>query len=288
MLHAELRNHLEIAAASGLVGDGRRLYLIADDELALTIYSRDGSRLIAQVPIFPGELPGTPAERKRAKPDLECLALVAPHTLLVLGSGSTPARMRGAMMALGDDGVGPPLPVELGPIYGKLAPHFPRLNIEGAAVAGNRLRLLQRGNGRDGVNAVIDVDLAGFLAALLAGRPPGGWLVRGVTAVDLGALGGVPLGFTDAAPLGDGRLVFAAVAEAAPDAYHDGPCAGSVVGVLAGDRVEALEPLDVAAKIEGVHVLPGGNLLLCSDADDPGVAAALYDVAWAYLGSDAG
>src|ERR1700752_5286310 len=46
---------------------------------------------------------------------------------------------------------------DLAPLYTALEEkEIPDLNIEGAAVSGDSLRLLQRGNGRAGVNAVID------------------------------------------------------------------------------------------------------------------------------------
>ena len=118
-------------------------------------------------------------------------------------------------------------PVDLAPLYARLRRELPVLNLEGAAVCGDRLRLLQRG-GAAGENVVVELVLADVLACLEAGRPVAAEPV-GFTRVALGTLRGVPLGFTDASPLAGGRLVFTAAAEATDDPA-DGAAAGSVVG----------------------------------------------------------
>jgi hypothetical protein len=175
---------------------------------------------------------------------------------------------------------------DLAPLHAALAEAFGgagELNLEGAAVSGDVLRLLQRGNGALGTNAVIDLDLARVQAALADGATWDASFVRAIHHVDLPTLGGVTLGFTDASPLPDGRLVFTAAAEAGKDTYADGLCAGSVVGLLTAGATPALAGLHAVqgrAKLEGVHATlhPDGeiDLLLCADADDPGVLAGLF------------
>jgi uncharacterized protein DUF6929 len=275
LLPLELRARLDVAAASGLVAVDGRLYIVADDELTLHVYDEAG-RPLERLALFAGALPADPAERKRRKPDLEALTLLAPGTLLALPSGSTPSRRRAAAVRAGVVS-----PVDVAPLYLALQAVLPELNLEGAAVSGDRLVLLQRGNGAAGINAVVALDLAGVREAVAAGRPLDGGLVRAVLPVALGALDGVALGFTDATPLPDGRILFAAAAEAGGSTYADGPCAGSIVGVLDGDQIGATWRLPTCDKIEGIHAGADGDgerltLWLVADADDPSARAPLY------------
>jgi hypothetical protein len=99
--------------------------------------------------------------------------------------------------------------------------------------------------------------------------------------VSLGTLDGVPLGFTDASPLPDGRLLFAAAAEAGGSTYEDGAATGSVLGVLDCDsaRVQAQRRLATTDKIEGLHASVAGDrlrLYLVADGDDRTLRAPLY------------
>jgi hypothetical protein len=98
----------------------------------------------------------------------------------------------------------------------------------------------------------------------------------------------VGLGFTDAALLRDGRYVFIAAAEDAPDAITDGPVAGSVVGLLETHarggtarwtRLAGSDGRPSAYKVEGVAIdadARGGWLL--TDSDDRHVPAALLRI----------
>jgi hypothetical protein len=92
-------------------------------------------------------------------------------------------------------------------------------------------------------------------------------------------LRGVPLGFTDAAPLPDGSWVFTAVAEDTDDAFHDGPCAGAAIGMAdVRHRMQWLRPVEPLYKIEGIDVTAArgsARLLLVTDADDPATPAQL-------------
>jgi hypothetical protein len=94
-----------------------------------------------------------------------------------------------------------------------------------------------------------------------------------VRSYSLGDIDGVALGFTDAAALPSGGWVFTAVAEDTDDAVADGPCAGSVVGVV--DRrgeLSEVHRLQPKMKVEGVDLraTPEGLVLcLVTDADDP-------------------
>src|SRR5688572_7640504 len=90
---------LDVSAASGLVADGERIYVVADDDLGLHVYSRDGAP-VGKLALFGGELPIEKDERKRLKPDLEALFVLGPELLCAVGSGSRPNRNLGALIPL--------------------------------------------------------------------------------------------------------------------------------------------------------------------------------------------
>lgn len=267
---------LDVSAASGLVALQDRLCVIADDETFLAIYAPDGTPT-ARVPLLSRQdrdLPRDHAARKRRKPDFEALALLPTGDLLALGSGSTASRARGALVAPRAEAVA--RPVDLAPLYARLARDIPDLNVEGAAVSEDALWLLQRGNGAAGFNACIELDLARVLSAVERGAPLEASMLRSVTHVTLGTLDDVPLSFTDAVSLPGGALLFCAAAEATTDTYADGPCAGSIVGVLEGNRVVESLRVHPTHKIEGIALdALSRTLWLVADPDDRRLPAAL-------------
>ena len=267
---------LDVSAASGLAALPDALCVIADDETFLGVYDYDG-RPRARVALLPDRLPAEHHARKRSKPDFEALAALPDGRLLALGSGSTAARMRGVLItpAMGW-GV---RAFDLAPLYQALAKDVPELNVEGAAVLGDRLVLLQRGNGAARDNARIDLDLAAVLHALDDGAALDAGALCAIERVRLGEIDGVPLGFTDAAAHPSAGLLFTAAAEDTADTYLDGRSAGSVVGVLSGGAVLAAHTVQPACKLEGLACRVAGGatrLWLVADADDRGVPATLF------------
>lgn len=273
------RTPAHVSAASGIVATERRIYVVVDDEVALGVFPREGGpgRLLA---LFDDVLPHDPKQRKSAKPDLEALCLLpahgdAPHgALLALGSGSTERRMRGARWRLDRAGElhGDPEVVALDELFAALTPEVGELNVEGATVDGDTLVLAQRGNGPEGVNAVVRVELAGVLEALAEGGAPSGTSIRAIERVELPEVGGVPASFTDLAALGDGRILYAACGEDTDDPVADGDFTGALVGVLGEGDPREVEP---SVKVEGLWVESGRDLLLVADADDRAVPAPL-------------
>lgn len=259
---------LDVSAASGVVDVDGELWVIADDELELAIYTRQGLP-VRRVPLLPGELPEEHAERKAKKPDFEALAHLPDGSLIALGSGSRPTRRRGIRLRGGQA-----RPFDLTPLYERLIGELPELNIEGAAVCGRVLRLFSRGNGPSGVNAVVDVALAPILEDE-GQRAWGPGLFVDLRRVELPELfAGARLGFTDAAPAGGDAVLFTAAAEASVDTYADGAVAGSAVGLLDGAEVRWIEPVG-AMKLEGITVA-GDTLALVTDPDDRARSAVLY------------
>lgn len=282
----ETKSALHLSAASGIVVAGDFLYVVSDDELHLGVFDVRGRAAGRLVRIFPGDLPDAPALRKAAKPDLEALVRLPPFetcphgALLALASGSRPNRRTGAVLALDADNrlAGTPLPLDLSPFYLPLEASFPALNIEGAVVLGTELVLFQRASRRHPESALIHLSLDEVLRAMGSTNIATNTPAR-VRIVDLGTIEGVTLGFTDGAALPDGRIVFSAVAENAEDTYLDGPCIGTVIGIIGTDgQVEARHRLEPTHKVEGVHATIHGDLihlLMVTDADDADVPGKL-------------
>ena len=278
---------LHLSAASGLACIHSFIYVVADDELHLGVFRSDRNAPGRLIRLFDGELPDAKSDRKKQKPDLEALTLLPafgdhPHgALLALGSGSRPNRRLGALIGLDAQGAvrGPPHVVDLSAILVPLGDEFPALNIEGAIVSGDELRLFQRGNKRQRENAVIRYPLPALLDALRSGRA-GAIKPSAIDRFDLGQIDGVPLGFTDAAALPDGGMIFTAIAEDTDNTYDDGPCQGAAIGMVDNKgQLLWIRPLDRPAKVEGVDARADGDqikLLLVTDADDPDIPAGLF------------
>jgi len=276
-----------VSAASGLVLAGDFLYVVADDENHLGVFPGTGDAPGKLISIFPGELPAAKTERKARKPDLEVLTRLPPFpgypggALLALGSGSTRNRRAGALLSLDAHGAvsGTPHPIDFAGVFEMLELQVPALNIEGAVVVGERLRLLQRGGKRQGRNAWIDLSLPDVLHVVGSSAAVDNAMLVGTRFFDLGAIDGIPLGFTDGAALPDGALIFTAVAEDSESSYEAGPCVGAAVGIADNDgRVGFLQPLDANHKVEGIVAQVEDDvirLLLVTDADEEHIPSCL-------------
>ena len=268
---------------------GSTLYVVADDELHLACFDLEGRRPGELLRLFPGELPDGRKQRKRAKPDLEILVALpatptAPHgCLLALGSGSGPLRRRGALLSL--DAQHKPLGsarvVDASGFFDALAQEVDDLNLEGAWIAHETLYCLQRGNRAHVANVIIGLDLEDVLESLIEGAP--GPAPLSLQTMPLGEYRGVPLSFSDACSLPDGRWVFTAVAEDTDSSYEDGTFAGAVIGLAdATLRTLWIRPVHPALKIEGVDAREEAgrlHLLLVTDDDNPATPAGLYAAA---------
>ncbi len=280
------RGH-HLSAASGLVAVADFLYVVADDEHHLGVFPAQGEDAGLLIPIFANELPLPHAARKAAKADLEALTWLPPFAdyphgaLLLLGSGSTMQRCRGAVLALDATGAidGAARSFDLGELYQILRRELPALNIEGALVVADELILLQRASRTQPINALIRLPLAALLSAVSSDGFAEHSEPDAIQQISLGDIDGVALGFTDGTALADGRIVFTAAAENASDTYEDGPCAGVAIGILGRDgRLQCLEGVQPTQKIEGISARREGDvlrLLLVTDADDSTVVSQL-------------
>ena len=284
-LHLDPADHplgqAHLSAASALVRVDERLYVVADDELHLGVFSLTDERPGRLIRLFDGELPAPKVERKASKPDLEALALLpalpghAQGALLALGSGSKTNRQRAVLLGLEEGAL--PRQIDLALLYQPLHEHFSDLNIEGGFLLGKEFVLLQRGNQGQAANAAVRYRWTELRDWLLGEGPLP--TPPTIQPVELGELGGVALGFTDGAALADGRWLFSAAAENTADSYNDGACLGAVIGLVERDgRVRRLAELDGRWKVEGIALAGDGSLLLVTDADDPLVAASLLEL----------
>ncbi|MBB2922128.1 DUF6910 family protein [Cellulomonas cellasea] len=286
-----------VRAASAVVAFGGG-WLVAQDDATHAAWVRpDGVTPVRALPPVRG-LDTFEEERgtKALKPDLEA-AFVVPDDLLgdlpvdgpggdgavvLLGSGSSPARVRGCLLRPPGSADAEPLVADLAPLYAavtrRLGVDADLLNLEGACVVGNVLRWFQRGLPDAGVpTASVDVDLRALLAALVGDARPADVPVTGARRYDLGDARGVGLAVTDAVLLPDGAVLVSAAAEDTPDPRDDGPVVGSVLAVLDGgvvrDRADLPHVHGAVAKVEGLgvveHTGDGVRLLATVDADDP-------------------
>jgi hypothetical protein len=283
-----------VTAASGIapLGDG---WLIAQDDATFAAWRRDGS--ITPVRVLPAEEGHDrfteAAGTKHLKPDLEvaCPAEVdGEPAVLLLGSGSSPRRMRGVLVRLAG---GRPVvrAADLTALYGRVADRLGQplehLNLEGASRHGDTVRWFNRGNLAAGVpSASVDVPLEVIAAAILGRADDADVPVQQPRVYDLGEVEGVGLAVTDAIALPDGRTLLSAAAEDTPNAVDDGPVVATALALVDGADVLTVEPVP---EVDGhVHKLEGlalrgvrderVTLLAVVDDDDPRTPSTELDL----------
>jgi hypothetical protein len=283
-----------LAAASGLVNIDRTLYVVADDENHLGVFSADNHVPGDLIRVFEGRLPTKTKKRKAEKRDLETLTHLPAFqgythgALLALGSGSKPNRATGVLLGLssiGDVNTAPQH-VDLALLYDDLRNEFDALNIEGAVISGDDVVLLQRGN-KGSKSALIRFPAENFLHDLTTGKAPRLHYAPTSLAVDLGHVDDVPLCFTDGAALANGALLFTAVAEDTDNAIDDGMCVGAAIGIINADgKIARMERIEPAYKVEGVvasirnqHI----HVQLVTDGDDASKPACLLSAALPWI-----
>lgn len=280
-----------VRAASGVARFAGGWLVVQDDGTHAALVPPDGA--ITPLRIFPpvegldhfAEHDGT----KHLKPDLEAACEVptsAGSAVVVLGSGSTAARCRGALITWPDGGdhdsgdhgaAGEPSVswTDLGPLYQRamavLGLDPAQVNFEGLSVArpdGRTLRWFNRGNGALGVgSASVEIDCQALVDAIEGRIPAGEVAVGDPVWHELGSAGGVALSVTDAVwlggAMGGGAILISSAAEDTPNNVDDGPVVGTALSILAGPggRVvhHGLVPLvdGQVPKIEGLALLQG-------------------------------
>ncbi|HLM31784.1 MAG TPA: hypothetical protein VK326_09010 [Solirubrobacterales bacterium] len=273
-----------IASASGIAKRGDFVYVVGDDLLHVGVFRLAGGGAGEALRVFEGDLPDDGAERKREKPDLEGLTTLPPVEgepnggLLGLGSGSSRDRDRGFFWPFAADGslANRPRPIELAPVYEAMRGELGgEINIEGAAVVGERLWLFHRANRGSAPNSVAEFKLRDLSRTLREDLVVDADELTTIRGYDLGELDGVPLCFSDATALTEELVCFSASAEG----EDDGDIHGSVVGTISRDgRVRRLRAIDPQWKVEGVHATVDTGVidfLFVCDQDDPDAPSPL-------------
>ncbi len=290
-----------VRAGSGLARIGRYLTVAQDDANFVALIEEQGRR-VHPITLPAGEDGGRQFDEGRGnkplKLDLEsCVAVPSDRgdLLVAFGSGST-SRREWVLVVGGVPHDAPAVTLHYAPeLYAGLraAHEFSgsEMNIEGAVWIDGRIRLFNRGNGAPGnellpVDATCDLEWSTLWSHLQdpEGVPPPS--PETILQYDLGTLDGQRLGFTDATLGPAGMLFFSATAEDSPDAYHDGPVVGSVLGVLrGGEHAEWAVLVDTNGdrfdgKVEGVFIPPERpcQAYVVVDRDDPDDPSELCEV----------
>jgi len=285
---AALDRPAHVRAASGVCWLHGKLAIIQDDAAFLALVDPAGlSVRSVALPMLHGMRQFDKSRgNKRHKRDLEaCFGVEVdgvPH-VFALGSGSSPEREFVIRVRLLPSGYFVDQ-LEARSLYATLRNNLSfagsELNVEGAALRGDALVLLQRGNGAK-TRDLLPKDASGvlsfahFLAYLDDTTQPAPTLTE-IIEHDLGAIDGVRLTFTDATATTDGTLLFVASAEASPNAVDDGAVVGSVLGIMRRDGTCEVAPLldehgePCRDKVEGVVLDPldPTHAFLVVDPDD--------------------
>ena len=272
---------LPIYAASGLIKCQENFYVIADDERSLYEFNLNESSF-HEIILQPGDLPLDHKERKKLKPDWESLVYLSEKInsegILVVPSGSKPNRQTGSFVHL-NESIRQPIEIDFSKIYQKLQKNFDELNIEGAAMMASTLILLQRGNGKSGQNAKIDLDLAGVIEDIQTSRCISSDRILNIQTFDLGKIEGSNLSFTDAFAL-DPHLYFLAVCEETTSTYDDGPFKGALLGQMSTEnKILTTWKLDCPFKPEGLWMEKLDDhykVYLVTDADSREQVSSLF------------
>jgi len=294
-----------VRAASGVAWIGGLLAVVQDDaNFVALIEPETGLALDVALPVGPNgaRLFDDARGTKHLKLDLEaCFAVRTegrPTRFVALGSGSKRARERIVVLDFDDSGrrVTDVRVLDASALYAQLRTRTDfsgsELNLEGAVLHGQTLRLFQRGNGAPlaelaAVNAVGELDWPAFEGYLDSQASPASVpALKRVTQYDLGNIAAVPLSFTDATATPQGGVLFLASAEDSADTVSDGRVHGTRVGELAADGSLRTAPL-LGEDGAPSHVKAEGIVLdrkdptrawVVVDMDDPTLASELLEV----------
>ncbi len=252
-----------VSSGSALQVRGESVYIVSDDAPVVFRCSLRGEVLesyaiagLAQA--VAGRIP------KPLKPDYEAAAtgaVLGDASLVAFGSGSL-AEARDSVLILSFKRPRTQTRVSTAALYAHLRAVAgitkASFNIEGAVRSGTSLLLFNRGS-----NHVFRMDWNAAMLHLVSGHP-----VPAVVAaqIPLPRMGDFTPGFSGAAALGEGRVLFCASVEATADWVADGEVLGSYVGILDVSKpdaptLERCAPLlnlsgeAVKDKLEGVDLL---------------------------------
>ena len=237
-------------AASAVVPFGDGHLVISDDAIHAAWFRRGGNRRRLRLlpPVDGEEVFDEESGTKHLKPDLEAACEVsvdgAPPAVLVMGSGSSPRRMRWCLVRL-EDGTPDVVVSEMVEVYAAAAAaldvDLDALNLEGACVVGRSLRWFHRGLPSAGLpSGSVDLDLDAVWSAALGEADAADLRVTRPRGYELGSVDGVGLRSPTWSPCRAVTCSRAAAAEDSPDPRDDGPVTATALARLRGDRVDAV------------------------------------------------
>ena len=271
------------ASAVAEFGDG---FLVVQDDAIHAAWFIDGHATPVRLlpPVEGLEAFDEASATKHLKPDFEAACAIldgADPAVLVMGSGSSPARMRWVLLTL-EQGRPHARVADMTALYRVVADALDVpldvLNLEGACVLGGTLRWFHRGLPSAGQpSASVDLELVDVLAAVHGRLAAGTVTVAASRRYDLGSVANVGLAITDAVALPGHGVLCAAAAEDSANTRDDGPVVASALVLLRDDGVAdvVLLPLidGVVAKVEGLMLVEStgerASLLAVVDGDDP-------------------
>ncbi len=278
-----------VRSASAVVPFGGGFLVVSDDATHAAWFREETATAVRLLPPVAGhEMFDDASGTKHMKPDFEAACQVtvddAPAAL-IMGSGSSPARMRWSLLRL-EHGGPRAVTADMTPVYSAVAAamsvDLDVLNTEGACTVGGQLRWFHRGLPSAGLRSgSVDIDLTTALAATLGQVHPDDVAVTNARHYDLGAVDGVGLAVTDVVALPGGTFIASAAAEDSPNARDDGPVVASALARLEGEVVAEVVPLPSVKgsviKVEGLMVIEADErqtlLLAVADVDDPKAAS---------------
>lgn len=278
-ISAAVGNAAHLSAASGVVKLGERVFVVADDNYNLAEFSLQD---LKQPGVLHRLIPDR-SEGASGGPQFESLIYLASEcmppagALLAVPSGASADKCTGAIIPMTEDGKpNTPKEVSFSSLYASLAQKISDLNIEGAVCGPDKVFLFQRGNSNGSRNAVIELHRDRFIDCLLFFSSAESIALDTITDCELGDVGGHRLGFTDAASLSDGRIVFTAAAE------DGGRCKGFAIGLMNSDlQVQKLKKFDRGPKVEGIFAesLQPPLLWMIFDNAQPDQPSSLFTMA---------
>lgn len=245
-----------LSPTSGVVKLGDRVFVVSADTSTLAEFSLanlvEPGSLLEMIPSDSNLLPET--ESAGTKPKFESLIHLSAEdippggALLAVPSGTNTNHPTGVLLLLDDTGaVQNQKLVDFKSLYGILASSIPDLNIEGSVCSAEKVYLFQRGNSNGSRNAVIELHKDRFIDCLRYFASVESIALSSITDCELDVIHGCRLGFTDAAALEDGRIVFTAAAE------ESGLCKGFAIGLMSKElKILKLKKFDKGPQIEGI------------------------------------
>lgn len=271
-----------LSPASGVVKLGDRVFVVSADTMKLAEFSlanlNEPGSLHEMISNNSNLLPES--EDADFTPEFESLIHLSSEdipeggALLAVPSGTSKDKCTGALLLLDKAGaVESQKLVDFKSLYSLLSSTIPDLNIEGAVCGTEKVFLFQRGNNNGSRNAVIELHKDRFVDCLRYFASVESISLSAITDCELDAINGFRLGFTDAATLEDGRIVFTAAAE------ESGNCKGFAIGLMSKElKVLKLKKFDKGPQIEGIFAesLKPPLLWMVFDKTAPETPSSLY------------